>query len=713
MRSFKWSIVITFVVGLLNFSVNAVTAIPTSSSKPVIDGIISQGEWGEPIREIKYVAYPNKGAAARDVSLVYLSSDESNIYIAINAKSSTPVKGVKTRRDNLNRSDYVSAFIAPGERPERSYYFQVTPTGAQGDQIFSSFGKASYSWDGEWTSKASINSDGYVVELAIPLSNIEMGDSNLIRMIFKRAFVTTSFEFASDIIAKDNSECPECDYPVYELKVERDVKQSTYNIIPGISYIRTSSEGQSEDDYNVSLDANYRTEGGTELTATINPDFSDANLDSIQNNLNTRFELFLPENRRFFTQNQANTSISKELFNSRNLVDPDFGLIASEQNSTLGYSAMFMKDDYTSFLLPGFFGSTSVNHKTKSNNFIGSADYTSGQSKTSGYITNKTSDILDNAVIGLNTRYDFSDQINGSFFYSKSSSSGDGFDDYDGSMYTGDVNFNTGQYFSSTKYENIDSMFLPALGFLNRVGFKALSHESGYIFRFKDNKWVQSYTPTFKLAQHKDENGEVFLKERRIVNELTSSKLLYTLEYDQDQELIGNTWFEQDSVQHLMVFKPVESLEILTIKQHGKAVDYELFQSAHENLLVLQTSYTLSSTLSSTLELQLGFQAFGLKTDGHKRFKFEGLDLGTEYHFNNASHLKLILQTGSFEIFLPGGAGKFMSENTKQAQLVYSFEMDAFSKFAIGGNWSDTDIQAFNYRELQNGIFAKFTYNIN
>src|SRR5205823_14598133 len=83
---------------------------------------------------------------------------------------------------------------------------------------------------------------------------------------------------------------------------------------------------RSETDARVGLDAKMVLKDALTLDITVNPDFSQVESDEPQVTINQRFEVFFPEKRPFFLENAGFFQTPENLFFSRRIADPQFGL---------------------------------------------------------------------------------------------------------------------------------------------------------------------------------------------------------------------------------------------------------------------------------------------------------------------------------------------------------------------------------------------------
>lgn len=88
---------------------------------------------------------------------------------------------------------------------------------------------------------------------------------------------------------------------------------------PGLSYV-------TENDARAGIDAKMVLRDALTLDMALNPDFSQVESDNPQVTVNQRYEVFFPEKRPFFIENSDYFQTPENLFFSRRVVDPQFGI---------------------------------------------------------------------------------------------------------------------------------------------------------------------------------------------------------------------------------------------------------------------------------------------------------------------------------------------------------------------------------------------------
>jgi len=128
---------------------------------PVIDGVIKPGEWKYASATTGFVDLG--GTLTRDDTIVYITYDKENIYMAFRSTVPGKIKAKATKRDDgavITKDDAIEIRLAPNpERPAHFYTFIGNSIGA----IYDSMGAKDSSWNGNWRFKNSVVDSGETV----------------------------------------------------------------------------------------------------------------------------------------------------------------------------------------------------------------------------------------------------------------------------------------------------------------------------------------------------------------------------------------------------------------------------------------------------------------------------------------------------------------------------------------------------------------------
>lgn len=283
--------------------------IRRTAEKIKIDGILNESGWQQADSAHNFaMVLPMDTSQANVKTTVRMTYDNDNLYIS--AVCYTPVSGYMVeslKRDfAFQKNDNFIFFMDPFDARTDGFSFGANAAGAQWDGTMYEGSKVDLSWDNKWYSVVKNYSDRYIFEAAIPFKSIrykkgirEWGINfgrNDLRTTEKsswapvpRQFPTASLAYTGTIVWDE----------------EPPVARSNISLIP-------YALGGITKDFENKKDAVWRHEIGGDvkigltsslnLDMTVNPDFSQVDVDQQVINLN-RYELFFPEKRQFFLEN--------------------------------------------------------------------------------------------------------------------------------------------------------------------------------------------------------------------------------------------------------------------------------------------------------------------------------------------------------------------------------------------------------------------------
>ena len=280
-----------------------------TSDAIIIDGVIEEKVWMEAeVASNFHKVTPVDEGFPKSESEVRMLHDDRNIYIAITCWDSIPGRRPveSLRRDfSFGANDNFIVFIDTYNDQTNGFAFGISAVGAQWEGIQADGGFVSLNWDTKWRSGVKNYDDRWTAEFAIPYRSIRYKDGatewgiNFSRLDLKsgeksawapvpRQFQTANLAFTGTL---------HWDKPL-------DKKGIRYAAIPYIfgQTVKSSPDAEAEFTSKIGMDAKITVSTSLNLDLSLNPDFSQVEVDQQQINLD-RFELFFPERRQFFLEN--------------------------------------------------------------------------------------------------------------------------------------------------------------------------------------------------------------------------------------------------------------------------------------------------------------------------------------------------------------------------------------------------------------------------
>ena len=274
----------------------------------VIDGVGDDLAWkSTDVAKDFFMVLPMDKGKANEKSEIRMAYDDRNIYLLatfFNSQSGQNIVESLRRDFSFGKNDNFLLFLDPFNNQTTGFTFGSNAAGAQWDGTMFSGSNVDLNWDTKWVSKVQSDDEKWVFEMAIPFKSIRYEDDvkewgiNFSRLDLRaseksswtpipRQFPTSSLAY-SGVLVWD----------------EVPPKAGTnVSIIPyALASVNNDLEGETTFDKKVGGDVKVSLTSSLNLDLTVNPDFSQVEVDRQVTNLE-RFELFFPEKRQFFLEN--------------------------------------------------------------------------------------------------------------------------------------------------------------------------------------------------------------------------------------------------------------------------------------------------------------------------------------------------------------------------------------------------------------------------
>jgi hypothetical protein len=377
-----------------------------------IDARLDEAAWSAatPIA-VAYEWYPTDNTPAPVSTEVLVTYDDRNLYVAFRAKDPQPsrIRARFQERDAGKDDDLVGFYIDPFNDDRRAYQFLINPLGVQIDAINSDVeGGEDFTWEGIWESAGMITSDGYVVEVAVPLQQLRIpsrGGTQTWGFMAIREWPRDVQHRLRSVETDLNRNCLVCQFQDLH---GFDTKASGRGV-----EITPTLTGTNKDSFDAGISARWAMTPGTSLQATVNPDFSQVEVDGAQLDVNTRFALFYPERRPFFVEASDFFETRLPLVFTRTIADPAAGLKLTGKSGPHLYGALFARDEFTNILIPGDEFSNYVSLDAASTSSFGRYRAEVGKSGTiGGLLSSRQGDDYENTVLAADGYHRVTEQDN-------------------------------------------------------------------------------------------------------------------------------------------------------------------------------------------------------------------------------------------------------------------------------------------------------------
>lgn len=275
-----------------------------------IDGKLDEHIWkNADVAKGFFQTFPIDNKLADEQTEVRLTYDDKNVYVGAICYTSQNGEYIieSLRRDfGFGSNDVFAVYIDPYNDQSNGFSFQVTPYNVQREGIVTLGGDVADNWDNKWFSAVQRYPDKWVIEMAIPFKSFRYNSINQWNINFLRnhpkinqrsTWIAVPIQYRSSDL-------------VYTGKLNWDsppkATKTNVTLIPYITGQNVNNlEENTGEEYkgNIGFDAKVGVTPSLNLDITVNPDFSQVEVDQQVNNLG-RFEISFPERRQFFLENQ-------------------------------------------------------------------------------------------------------------------------------------------------------------------------------------------------------------------------------------------------------------------------------------------------------------------------------------------------------------------------------------------------------------------------
>lgn len=508
-----------------------------------VDGMLNEAVWAktEGLSEF-YQFQPHYNAPASFPTVIKAAYTRTAIYFAIECHDPDPSKisAVITKRDgDVGAGDAIGIALDTFHDKNSAYLFMTNPLGTEMDGRFADNGRTlDDSWDETWYTASTINENGWICEVAIPLKsinydkNIETWGLGVGRWI---ARLKECHFIGKDLI--DYSRVSQFgELTGLNLK-EFAVKK--YSLIP---YLQAAFITGDKPRSQAGVDARFNPVSNLGFEVTLNPDFATIEADVEQVNL-TRFELSYPEKRPFFLEGAENYSTRIQQFYSRRIGEIPWGAKVNGKIGGWKVNGLATQSDPTTAGAGG-----SPGEKALYSVFRVNREFSSGSNI--GLIgANRSYNELNNGSVGLTGTLFFTDMLGMTTQFIKS---------------YGDAKDGTWTYFVRPAYDSQFSHFHVRYSHygtgvqenMNSIGFIRHDDRKEFDTNISHTFWINrhgfdSIEPSVNYNQYSSQSG--YLRSRALECDLEigiMKQWSIDASYQRDFKAKYDPYFEKDFTNH-------------------------------------------------------------------------------------------------------------------------------------------------------------------
>lgn len=280
----------------------------------ILDGNPNESDWRRSAPATGFwETFPSDTAFAEYQTEIYFGFDDRNLYVA--AKCYIPAKEFvipSLRRDyRAGGNDNLTLIFNPFKDKTNAIVFGMNPLGVTREALIFNGGESGddfrEEWDNKWRGESFIGENYWSCELVIPFASLRFPDGDPLWYFNSYRFDTQSNTRTTWHRIPQNQMIMSLAYmgTLDFINGAPEAQGGNFTVIPYVGGgVNKDYEAVTPADFNANVggDAKIGIGSGLNLDLTINPDFSQVEVD--QQVINTsRFEVFFPERRQFFLEN--------------------------------------------------------------------------------------------------------------------------------------------------------------------------------------------------------------------------------------------------------------------------------------------------------------------------------------------------------------------------------------------------------------------------
>ncbi len=336
-----------------------------------LDGSLDHPAWQRAAVHDSFIERePNYGKTPTHRTTLRILYDDKAIFAGVEALDPAPrdIISNQVRHDRVLRSqDFVALYIdAQGDR-KAAQFFRVNPQGYIGDGLHTAVDdNEDFLPDFEFSAAARINSAGYTAVFRIPFSSLRYdpkGTKPWTLMLVRRLPRAQNTLLMSVDLPRDAA------HFLRQMQVIENltppISNTSISIRPTLTGRLTEERSpiiSREKQLKPSIDVKWQPRNEWVIDGTINPDFSQLELDEIEPSRNNKFALFKQEKRPVFLESRDLITLQNNAIYTRAITDPRWAFRSTWRDQSLSGSVIATQDKGKGLtVLPGPYSNSYAN----------------------------------------------------------------------------------------------------------------------------------------------------------------------------------------------------------------------------------------------------------------------------------------------------------------------------------------------------------------
>ncbi len=681
-------------------AVIATRLLPTESIP--LDGTLAHPAWQRAPAWDRFVEKdPVNGAAPAQATTVRVLFDERALYFGITAHDTAPerIRDTVVRYDGVNRTqDFVVVYVDAIGRRTSAQFFRVNAAGSLADGLHTaSDDSEDFAPDFDWDAATARLPDGrgWTAVLRLPFASLRFapGVQDWRFMVARRLPRDQFHLMASVPIPRDAPSFIDTLQPL--AGVELPQRHGFLTLRPSVTLRAAKDDaGRRSEGSDASLDLKWRPHASLLVDATLNPDFSQVELDVPQLAGNSRFALFYPEKRPFFFESAdlLRAPIENALY-TRSFTEPRFGLRGTWRGTHVAGTAFAIDDRGGGFVLvPGPYG-TDFASQPASRAVVARVRHDDGRLAIGGLAVHRryADHRGDNTVIGPDVGVQLAPQwrLRAQWLHSRTTAlpgAGDSLERkpaVDGDRVFVRAMRNTGHGETTLTLDDIGTGFRHDSGFVNQAGTRKLG-------LFQSTGWsgLGPFNEFFVNVDAYDVRDRVT---GEVVQQVVRPGLWGTAARNLEWwfEVFARSALRTASGAPLLRERYVNTGLVMTPASWFPLVDgyFEVGELADTSAGVVRPGARVSVLAKlrplAPLELEPSWRQGVLRDGGSSAYREQALQLLAVWHFDARHHLRAIVQRQALDRRAEGIVAAQTARETTQS-LTYAFRRSSGTRLFVG-----------------------------
>ena len=703
--------------------------VPLFEGQIEIDGVL-EGAWdGALIITLPYEVTPGENTPAPVDTECMIMSSRTHLYIAFRCHDPRPeeISANFADRDDAWDDDRVVVLFDTFNDQRRAYNFCLNPLGVQMDYAGPA-GSEDVGWDAIWDSAGRSDSEGWIVEAAIPFSSLSfqrVQGKQTWGMIAARSYPRSRGVWTCSVPEDRGSNCRLCAAQKI-VGFEGIVPGKNVEISPTVTAIASYERAdfprgemeESGSDAEAGLTAKWGLTPNLNLMATINPDFSQVEADAMLLDVNQPFALSYEERRPFFTEGGDYFNTRLNAVYTRVLRQPTMGIKLSGKEGDNAIGAFFVRDDLTNILFPGNQRSSATSLDSEnSSTVVRYRRDLSNRYNIGVLLTDREGDDYFNRVIGIDSELRFTDTerlwvqvLGSSTSYPNEVATrndqqvGDFFDSAAYLSYRHD----TRDWDAWLTYEQLGRGFRADLGFMPMVDYRGLQIGTSRAWYGEPGEWFSQIEVAGVYIKREDLEGNPLYSNAHAALVYQGPLRFYAyVQPEWIRESYAGREFDIKEIYSDFGIRPHKKLYAALDITAGDAIDYTHVRKGER----LRLSPRLVLWPGNRLFFVFDHDYEKLNVPGGRLYTANISFLYTVYHLSSRMFVRSIIQYRDYsynpELYT---APMESSQRRLQTQLLFSYKVNPRTVIYLGYSDSHFGGEDYGLTQQTRTLFLKLGY---